>query len=219
MELKNHYLSGSIFPLMRIRWKRVLPKIHVYGGLLASGFLLLMAFSAFVHQHHPKFMEYEGKQSSREQEIEMPEIAEKWTYKAAVRDSLGLFGYTPWWEDYRDSLGVHHFMITRPGKKYWVTVPLEGNLYKVTTIRTGLHNVLNQLHPLSSGMRGHGFGPAFIGIWKCVALALGIVSLIAVLITLYYWLTRSVKKKHWWYFIAGAALIPVLLFIMIWLVG
>jgi len=110
-------------------------------------------------------------------------------------------------------------MIARPGKEYWVTEPLGGDLFLVDEHRTGILNVLNQLHPLGAGMQGHGNGPGFIVLWKWVSLALGIIAIMVLCITIYYWLTWSVKKKHWWYYILGAALIPITLFIMIWLAG
>jgi hypothetical protein len=213
------FVSLKMLSCFEMKWSRFLPKLHVYGGLLCTGFLIMVGFSGYVHQHHPKFVQHEGRKASWEQRIQTPGIEDRLLYKLAIRDSLGLFGHAPWWEDYKDSTGVSHFMIARPGKEYWVTEPVTGDLFLVDEHRTGLLNVLNQLHPLGAGMQGHGNGPGFIAVWKWVSLALGIIAIMVLCISVYYWFTRSVKKKHWWYYIIGAALIPVTLFIMIWLVG
>ena len=202
-----------------MKWKRFLPKLHVYSGLLASGFLLMVSFSAFVQHHHPKWIHHKGKVKEWEQRIDMPQIDDGQAYKLAVRDSLHLFGHPPRREDYRDSLGIHHFMITRPGKQYWVTVPAEGDLFRIAENRTGILQVLNALHPLADGMKGNGKGPAFIGLWKWFAFLLGLSALTVVCLTLFFWLTRKVRRKNWWYYIIGAALVPITLFIMIWQVG
>ncbi len=204
---------------MHQKWKQFLGKFHVYGGLLTAGFLIAFSYSAFVHQHHPKFPKQGTKTVQWEQELNIPDISGKREYKMAVRDSLGLFGYTPWWEDYRDSLGIHHFMLSRPGKKYWVTVPEKGNVYKIDEVRSGFWDVINQLHPLSGGMRGHGDGPLFIQAWKIVSLLLALVLLGVMIITIHFWYSRSFKKRRSWFIVGAMFLFPVILIIFIWLVG
>ena len=201
------------------RLYRFLNNFHVYGGLFSAGFLFAFAYSAFVHQHHPGFPRHGDKTVYWEQALTIPEIADNKEFKLAVRDSMGLFGHVPWWEDYRDSLGIHHFMITRPAKQYWITVPAEGNIYKVKEIRTGFWDVLNQLHPLASGMQGHGNGPFFIRLWRYMALPMALVLFCVVLITVYFWFKRSLKKTRSWLIVGSIALFPLVLIIFIWLIG
>lgn len=198
-----------------------LEKFHVYGGLASVGILIIFSFSAYVHQHHPKFAEpREGKPTYWEQSIDMPEMEDHHAFKLAVRDSLGLFGHAPWWEDYTDSLGVMHFMITRPGKQYWVTVPETGNTYMIKEHGSGLLNIANQLHPLSAGMQNAGeHTPAYTKVWRFVMVPMGLVLIMVVLISLHFWLKRSIRKKRGWITIGVLASVPILLFIMIWLVG
>jgi hypothetical protein len=203
----------------RKRLHNFLGKFHVYGGLFSVGFLLAFSYSAFVHQHHPKFPKPGDHTVHWEQKLEIPEIEDNNTFKLAVRDSMRLFGYVPWWEDYTDSLGIHHFMITRPGKQYWVTVPTQGDLYKVKEIRTGFWNVLNQLHPMASGLSGHGNGPFFIEAWRWISLPMAIVLFGVVLITIYFWFKRSFNRKRSWVIVGSIALFPIILIIFIWLVG
>lgn len=199
--------------------RRFLNKFHVYGGLFTAGFLIAFAFSAFYHQHHLKYPKEGSKTVQWEQQLTLPDIPDNLEYKLAVRDSLGLFGHAPWWEDYTDSLGIHHFMISRPGKQYWITVPGEGNVYKVDEVRTGFWNVLFQLHPLSAGMQGHGKGPFFIRAWKIVSLPMALVLLGVMIISIHFWMTRSFSRRRSWFIVAGIALFPLILMICIWLLG
>ncbi len=188
---------------------------HVYGGLFTAGFLILFAISAFDHQHHLKFPKPGSKTVHWEQRLTIPEIPDK----LAVRDSMGIFGHAPWWEDYTDSLGVHHFMIGRPGKKYWITVPEQGNAYKVDEIRTGFWDVLIQLHPLAGGMRGHGKGPSFIKAWKIIALPMALVLLGVMIISIHFWIMHSFNRRRCWIIVGAIASLPLILMILIWLVG
>jgi hypothetical protein len=201
------------------KWRNFLSKFHVYGGLFTAGFLIAFSYSAFYHQHHFKFPKPGSKTIQWEQELNIPDIPDKLDYKLAVRDSIGLFGYAPWWKDYTDSLGIHHFMISRPGKQYWITVPEQGNIYQVNEVRTGFRDVLFQLHPLSGGMRGHGKGPFFIRAWKIIALPMALVLLGVMIISIHFWYARSFNKRRSWIIVGAIALFPVILMIFIWLVG
>lgn len=201
------------------KWQTFLNKFHVYGGLLSVGFLIAFSISAFYHQHHPKFPKPGDKTTEWEVSFTTPEITDNKEFKQAIRDSLGLFGHTPWWEDYHDSLGVHHFMITRPGKQYWVTVPLENNVYKVREIRTGPWTVLIALHWLAAGMQGVGVRPFFIKAWRIISLPMALVLLCVILITIHYWYVRSFRRRRGWIIAGALASFPIILLIFIWLVG
>jgi hypothetical protein len=214
-------LNRSDFPMKKKeKWHSFLSNFHVYGGLFSVGILIAFSYSAFVHQHHPKFAEPRIKNSINwEAQIKVPEIEDSVKYKEAVRDSLGLFGHAPSWQDYKDSLGIHHFKIARPGKQYWITVPLEGARFQVSESRTGFLNLLSQLHPLSAGMQNAGNVPVFTNIWRIVMVPMSLVLLLVVILSIYFWLKKSIKKRRAWIVVGTVAFIPLLLFILIWLVG
>lgn len=86
---------------------KFLKYISCNGGLFTAGFLILFAISAFYHQRHLKFPKPGSRTTHWEQRLTISEFPDKLEYKLAVRDSMGLFGHAPWWEDYRDSLGIH----------------------------------------------------------------------------------------------------------------
>jgi hypothetical protein len=204
---------------MNLKRRNFLNKFHVYGGLFTAGFLISFSYSAFYHQHHLKYPKPGDKITHWEQQLTIPDIPDKLAFKLAVRDSMGLFGHAPWWEDYNDSLGIHHFMIARPGKKYWITVPEQGNIFKVEEVRTGFWDVLFQLHPLSGGMSGHGKGPFFIKAWRMISFPMALVLFGVMLITIHFWYARSFHKRRSWIIVGVIASFPFILIIFIWLVG
>ena len=201
------------------KWRNFLNKFHVYGGLFSVGFLIAFSISAFYHQHHPKFPKPGDKTAYWEQSIMVPDIPDNLDFKFAVRDSLGLFGHAPWWEDYHDNSGVHHFLINRPGKKYWITVPDKGHVYKVEEVRTGIWPVFIALHYLASGMQNVGEKPFFIKAWRIISLPMALVVLGVVIITIHFWRVRSFRKKRSWIIVGAIATIPIILFIFIWVLG
>ena len=200
----------------RIRWINFLDKLHVYSGLFLAGYLLILGISALNDQHHFLKPPEGGNEKLWSQEINMPAIEDNLEYKNAVKDSLGLFGNCPWWQDYKDDNGVHHFMITRPGKIYWVEVPVSGNLYKMKETRSGYLNVFMALH----GLTGGGLkGPVFIKIWKFLAQIMNLLFLAILIISVYFWYSRSFVKNKGWIFSGAFVGFSILLLILIWLVG
>lgn len=198
----------------RGNWRDLLDKVHVYGGLFIALYLIIIGLSSLQFQHH--FNLPEGNTGKTWwQQINMPVIEDNREYKLAVRDSLGLFGYTPWWQDYTDKKGIHHFKITRPGKSYWVEVQPESKLYRVNESRDIIGAVL-ALHGLTGGALE---GPAFIKVWKFFAQIMNVVFLIVISITLYFWYERSFQSFKGWILAGTIAFISILALLFIWLVG
>lgn len=202
--------------LKNFDWRNLLDKIHVYGGLFITVYLLILGISSLNMQHH--FINLrEGKSKKLwEQKINMPVIENQQNYKQAVKDSLGLYGGTPWWEDYKDDNGIHHFLISRPGKKYWVEVPANGNVFKIEESHTGLLNVAMVLHGLTGGMRE---GPGFVKIWKFFGQIMNIVFFIAICITVYFWFERSFRTYRGWTIAGGFIFSAIIILVFIWLIG
>lgn len=204
--------------LKELKWRDLIDKIHVYGGLFISGYLIIVGLSSLQYQHHFNLPE-NGSEKHWEQKIDMPEIGNKLAYKLAIRDSLGLFGHAPWWQDYKDKKGVHHFMITRPGKSYWIEVPVENNIYKITEKRSSFLSVAMALHGLTGGGDNVMNAPGFIFIWKIIAQVMNVIFLLVLFITVYFWIARSIRKKAGWIFVGTFAVTSLTILLFIWLIG
>ncbi|MEE3042836.1 MAG: hypothetical protein VX948_18375 [Candidatus Latescibacterota bacterium] len=81
-------------------------------------------------------------------QLALPDTDDDRTIAFAVRDSLGLLGWAPWWE-YRHRDDVFHFQVVRPGKRYQMHLSTDGSL-QVEEYRLGIWPVVNQLHALMS---------------------------------------------------------------------
>ena len=200
------------------RWRDFIDKLHVYGGLLISGYLVLLGLSSLQYQHHFPLPE-NNSEKLWQQRFNMPQIENNQAYKLAVRDSLGLFGHTPWWQDYRDVNGVHHFMITRPGKSYWVEVPTEDDVFKIKETRAGFLSVILALHGLTGGGGVVMNPPTFVFIWKIIAQVMNVLFLIILFITIYFWYERSFRKSWGWIFAGIFTLTFLTILSFIWLIG
>ncbi len=201
--------------LQNRKWRNFLDKFHVYGGLFIAGYLVILGISSLHYQHHFNLPENDSKKLWQKN-INMPPIEDNQTFKLAVMDSLGLFGHTPWWQDYRDDEGVHHFMITRPGKSYWIEVPQNGNAFKIEEAGTGFLNVVMALH----GLTGGGLkGPAFLKVWKIVAQIMNVVFLLVLFITVWFWYIRAFRNYSGWLFAGLFSFVSLVILAFIWLIG
>ena len=142
-------------------------------------------------------------------------IDDKGLLKAALRDSLNLHGYLPWWKEYTDSVGIYHFMISRPGKQYWVTIPEEYNRVIVEESRMPILSVVFALHPLTAGFNG----PGFAKIWRIVSEIMSVMLLVIIVLSIQLWYAQSFSKKRSWIIVTALILISILLIIFVWQVG
>lgn len=104
--------------------RSILLKIHLYAGLLCSSYLLLFGISSLNFNHH--FGKPAALKSERQRSLgALPALTDDQRLAEALRDTLGLVGWTLTWETRRsetvDSL-YFHFAVARPGKEYRVRV-------------------------------------------------------------------------------------------------
>lgn len=104
--------------------RTILLKIHLYTGLLCSSYLILFGISSLNFNHH--FGKAATLKNERQRSLNaLPALTDDQRLAEALRDTLGLVGWTLTWETHRsetaDSL-YFHFAVARPGKEYQVTV-------------------------------------------------------------------------------------------------
>ncbi len=104
--------------------RAILLKVHLYAGLLCSSYLILFGISSINFNHHfgrPSTLKAERQRGLRA----LPAIDDDQRLAEALRDTLGLVGWTLPWETGRsetaDSL-YFRFAVSRPGKEYTVRV-------------------------------------------------------------------------------------------------
>ena len=123
-------------------------RIHLYGGLLCFPYLIIFGFSSLNFNHSFAFTRPEPVETSWEAAVRVSELDDDIKQAEALRDSLGLMGWPLPWETGRDSLGVLHFGLSRPGKHYAVTYYPKRGFVRVHEQRFGFWRVFNNLHAM-----------------------------------------------------------------------
>lgn len=126
--------------------RTVLLQVHLYAGLLCSSYFVLFGISS-LNYNHQFGTAVEVDHITWDRQLSLPEFDEDRARAFAVRDSLGLPGWAPWWKYKTDEDGAFHFEITRPGKLYKMHLAADGHL-RAEEHRTGFWPVVNRLHAM-----------------------------------------------------------------------
>jgi len=185
-------------------------KIHLYGGLLCSPYLLLFGLSSLHYNHH--FTQPGDDRVTWTHPIRLDTSIEKRKMGQAVRDSLGLMGWGPWWE-VRQNDTETRVQITRPGKKYNVRIPNQGGVAEVEEIRLGYWRVINSLHALMRVPNS-----TFMSFWGIYTEICTWVVLFSAASGVYLWTARKSERRIGWSLLgAGSGPAVVLVFyVLIW---
>ncbi len=133
----------------------------------------------------------------------------------AVSDELGIFGHRPFWLQWTDSTGSFHFQILNPAARYDIALTPARDTAVVKETRVDLINVMARLHVATTG------GPRswITTIWHVYALSAAVTAMSVLLISVFFWFTRSVKRRGEWLLITAVALFSISYIFFIWLVG
>jgi hypothetical protein len=131
----------------RRRLRRWLLNIHLYGGLLCSGYLLVYGASSLLFNH--RFDRLVGLASAREwaasTAVPSGDAAPN-VLARQVADELGIVGRIPAGSPRRDEAGELRFTIQRPGRSFAVRVDTTGSAtvterrLRPAVILLGLHD-------------------------------------------------------------------------------
>ncbi|MGH7770297.1 MAG: hypothetical protein ACREQP_22825 [Candidatus Binatia bacterium] len=121
-------------------------KIHIYGGLLCSSYLLIFGVSSLNFNHH--FGTPKDEKVIWERSLKVVNVEDDKALSEGVRDALGLFGWPLPWETKRETDGTFRFGLSRPGKHYMIRVFFDENRVQVEETRKGFWAVINALHAL-----------------------------------------------------------------------
>ena len=188
--------------------------IHLYSLLFCSSYLIIIGVNSLYFNHRTAFTQPGGEKVNWERSIVVDNIENNRVFSAAVRDSLGLIGWTIPWQTYRDSTNNLHFGLNRPGKRYKIHVLTEQNLVKVEEEKLGYWHVICSMHPL---MRLP--SAPFISFWGFYN-ELGTLSVLFCVISgIYLWATRGTERLIGFILLASASISSLALMAYVWLKG
>ena len=140
--------------------KPLLIKLHLYAGLFTSFYLIAFGFSTIVLNHKIRVEKKEVTRTRQARVTVNPKLNDH-DLSESIRNQLGLMGWLPPWENKRDSTSFH-FMITHPGRNYYLDVDLHSGELSVAEAPKGFPEVLNALHFFNGEVPN---APFFIRTW------------------------------------------------------
>ncbi|GEM_PF-6853685 len=198
------------------RFKKFLNQLHIYGGLFAMAYLLMIGVSSLNFQH--KFLpEHPVDTISYQQNINFNSDLKIDSLSKYIRQEMGVKGYLPKWE-YRDNKnnGNVRFKIERPGRSYIVKLNRNNNVINIEEIHYSFGKILRDLH--FGGVRNQ-LGIPILDIWSWYGQLSGLFAFLAVISGIYFWFTKAVKNRTQWATIMIAGIFSILYILYIWLVG
>jgi hypothetical protein len=109
----------------------------IYGGLLCAAYLILFGVSSLMFNHPGMWPAGKGKVNS-ERAVEVSgSVGDDEKVSEAIRDELGLIGWTIPWETRRLAGNELTFGVSRPGKHYKIHYDPAATSVKVVETRMG----------------------------------------------------------------------------------
>ncbi|MDA0194690.1 MAG: hypothetical protein O2887_06410 [Bacteroidetes bacterium] len=104
--------------------RKILLKIHLYGGLAGFWYLIILGTSSLNYNHHFEFMDGKKEPKDWSKIIAIDNGLENAPLAQTLRDSLGIIGWPLFWTFKRDSLSFE-FNLEQPGKKlfHYLLIP------------------------------------------------------------------------------------------------
>jgi hypothetical protein len=178
-------------------------RLHLYLGLLCSGYLILFGVSSLNFNHPVAFTKPANEKSAWERSLALPPVRteDNNAESEAVRDALGLAGWTIPWETRRDTTsGDLHFGLARPGKHYTLHVDRSAGMVRVEERREGVWTVLRALHGNTGVPRSR-----LMRVWGAYTELCTLVVLFAAASGVYLFATRRKDRRAAWAVLGVAA--------------
>ena len=195
--------------------RRLILKIHFYGGLVCFWYLLILGISSLHFNHHFSFMDKSGDPVFWTRQLRLSKTdTTDLVLSETIRDSLTLIGWPLPWETRRDSTGVFHFALEQPAKRYLVDYSVTDHAVRVTETRKGFWRVFNSLH--GSGVVP---GAPIMHAWSWYTRITAVVVVFSVFSGIYVWFIGNRNKKSGLYALVISLTITILWMLQLYIKG
>ena len=184
-------------------------KLHIYSGLICSSYLLIFGITSLNYNH--EFGKPRNEKVTWERSVEVANMKDEMALSEAVRDKLGLIGWSLPWDTRRDDRGNLHFGLSRPGKYYLIHVLFDENRVRVEETRRGFWAVVNSLHARMGVPSSR-----FMNLWGAYTELCTWVVLLSAASGVYLWTRRQKERVVGWILLAGASGTSLLLMVYVW---
>jgi len=199
---------------MKIKWRKIILKFHLYGGLLCFWYLLIFGISALHFQHHFRFMEDKNTAAlvSTRQLLRIDPGNTDSIVATNIQNSLDVAGWYLPWETYRDSAGNFHMMIANPKWDYSIVYSFQHSISTISAKEKNSWNILNALH----GFAGKMPNAPLLFIWNMYTYVCIAVVLFSICSGIWLWSGRKKQRLTGWLIFSGIMLLSFSLMIIIY---
>ncbi|MFH1071202.1 MAG: hypothetical protein V1794_16405 [Candidatus Glassbacteria bacterium] len=194
--------------------RKVISRIHVYGGLLCASYLIIFGYSSLQFNHHFPFQNWGERQVDWQASLSVQETPNDTLLAERVRDGLGLAGWIPWWRFQRAGDNSFTFEVGGPGKGYEISVNPERTHASVKETRRSFFQIYTGLHAL-----GHyPNASSLVKIWPIYTQVCALFVVFAAVSGLYFWGCQLDKKRLEWalFVIIGLGGVLMMFYMRIW---
>lgn len=188
-------------------------KLHLYAGLLCFPYFIVFGISSLHINHEFSFMQPDPATRQWQRDVPIRQVADNQLLAETIRDSLGLMGWAPWWEQNRQTR-AYTFQVTHPGKQYRIQANLLENRVRVEERSKGFWPVLNSLHFLGESIPG---APLPINSWQYYQDFSVVVMLFSILSGFYLFVKKRRETLAGLLVLGCCTLFSLLLMIGVWL--
>lgn len=169
--------------------RSLLIKLHLYCGLFTLFYLIAFGFSTIILNHDIKLAKSEISYSWEATIPFEPEQSDK-ELSEAVKNKLGLMGWTPFWL-YKRNNQDFRFTVSHPGRNYHVTLDLTNGKVLVDEAPMGFLAVLNGLHFFNGNIPN---APLFLRTWAIYQWLALLAMLVSIFFGLWIWIKYSLQN-------------------------
>ena len=189
-------------------------RIHQYGALLCSSYLLIFGLSSLSFSHPGMFPPAAEERVTWQRDVEVDTTLPNEELGDAVRTSLGLMGWSVPWAVDRKEAGVIRLRVNRPGKVYRIRLSVDGKSAEVEEQRKGYWSILRDLHAF-----GELPGSPFASTWWIYTELCTMVVIFAAASGVYLFAVQPQERLTGWILLGGGSGISLVLILTVWLKG
>ena len=186
----------------------------MFGGVLCAPYLLIFGISSLNYNHKPAFTDNWTDTVSYERPLTATNHEDDKVLAGTVRDSLGMWGWTPWWEYKRDEKNNFRFQVARTGKSYIIHADFEKKEARIEEKAAGYWPVIRDLHALM-GTPGSTLMSAW-GVYTDICAAFVLFSIIS---GVYLWTAKRSERKLGYVLLGAGSGSSLLLMVYLWMWG
>lgn len=173
-----------------MKLRKLILKIHLYGGLLCFWYLIIYAVSSLHFQHHFEFMNPVPSEETFEKKLKITPNDDINITARNIQDEIGVAGWHLPWATRIDKNGLLHTEIQNPDAQYLVTWDNSTSTVKYIKKKKGFWAKFNSLHGFSGKMPN---APLMI-IWGVFTYISLIVVTFAIFSGIWLWMKGSTYK-------------------------